>query len=81
MKIEKGYPLKTQADGLPDRTIYFYIDKETLSSSFSVINERNIKVLGLAVAGRMNIVERLIFRENELWELLKEDEKTIGRVK
>jgi len=74
MKIEKGYPLKAQVDGLPDKTIYFYIDKETLSSSFSVINEHRIKILGLAVAGRINVIERLIFREKELWEFLKENE-------
>lgn len=75
MKIEKGYPLKAQVDKLPGKTIYFYIDRETLSSSFSVVNEQHIKVLGLAVAGRMNIVERLIFREKELWEFLKENER------
>jgi hypothetical protein len=78
MKIEKGYPLKIQVEELPGKTIYFYIDKETLSSSFSVINEQYIKVLGLAVAGRINIIERLIFREKELWEFLKENERETG---
>jgi hypothetical protein len=72
MKIKKGYPLKAEANMLPDKTIYFYLDKETLSSGFSVINEQSIKVLAFGVVGRINVLERLVFREKEIWETLKE---------
>ena len=72
MKIEKGYPLKTQINGLPEKAIYVYIDREMLSTSFTMVNEQNIRILALGVVGRVNIVEPLIFRAKEIWETLKE---------